>query len=363
MLMNQTAVLRILFLCLCILAPLNAQAKSANKQTVLKLWKTTQIDVLIDNLKSSTMSGNQSLIKDLAEENKKKIQAIVEKDFETLKPHMKGYMISRGSTTLLKKALKWVNTPLGKKITEMKIIPQSLFADPEVPIPVKEPELSRDRSLIKKKFEAQFYTVFNNFTEKTQAHFIVLQNHTQPPEKRLSDKELDQKIKLAMVKVSPVTQKIIPHVFDRNYSSLSLEELTVTMNFMTSDAGKSYTDLLFDAYKYAITKTEPKALLALSKLFEDELSILSPYSKKKITQKKERELMALLVKQHGKATVIRAMIDARHGQMTIKQKGEYVEVYGRPNQNLVTLDTLLKDLGKSRKDIREFYKILQKRLR
>lgn len=360
---SPVVAIRILLLCFPLLLPSLSLAKTANKENVLKLWKLTQIDVLVENLKASTLSGKQNLLADLAEENKNKVKAIVEKDFATLKPHMKGYMISRGSSTQLQKALNWVETPLGKKISEMKLIPLSLFTDPEIPIPTKEPELSRDRDLLKKKFEATMYTVFNGFTEKTLAHFMVLQNHTLPPEKRLGDKELDQQIKLAMVKVSPVTQQILPHVFNTNFGSLSLEELTVTLNFLASDAGKSYTDLLFDAYKYALTKTEPPALLSLSKLFEDELSVLSPYSKKKLNHKQERELMALLIKQHGKATVIRAMLDARYGQMTILKNGEEVEVSGRPNHKLVTLDTLMKDLGKSGKSIREFYQVLQKRLR
>jgi hypothetical protein len=238
-----------------------------------------------------------------------------------------------------------------------------LFSDPEAPIPVKEAEISKDRELLKTKFKGLMFTPANGFSEHTLAHFLTLQNHTRPPNHRLTEVELKQKIKISKVKLSSITQAVIPHAFDRNFGELSLEEVTVTLNFLASDAGKAFTDLALDAYAYAITQTEPKALLELSKLFEDELSILSPYSKKKISASKARELMALLIKRHGKSTIIRAMIEARHGQMTIVKNGEEKEVYGRPNHKLVTLDTLMKDLERSGKDIREFYKIVQEKLR
>ena len=91
--------------------------------------------------------------------------------------------------------------------------------------------------------------------------------------------------------------------------------------------------------------------------------MLSPYSKAKLSDAQQRQLMALLIKEHGKPIVIRAMLEARNGEMTIMYKGEDKEVFGRPNQEYVTLDTLMRDLDRSGKDIREFYKIVQKYLR
>jgi hypothetical protein len=350
-----------------ITSPLNSQAlaasNTANKEVVLKLWKITELDSLLDNIKASMYSGKDNLLENLEEESEKKIRAIVDKDFALIKPHMQGYMIKQGSSTKLEMAYKWIVTPLGQKISKMKIIPNGLFSDPEAPVPVKEAEMSKERELLKTKFKTLMFAPANGFSEHTLAHFLTLQNHTRPPNQRLTDVELEQKIKISKVKLSSITQAVIPHVFDRNYNELSLEEITVTLNFLASDAGKGFTDLVLDAYAYAITQTQPTALLELSKLFEDELSILSPYSKKPISGQKARELMALLIKRHGKATIIRAMIEARHGQMTIIKNGEEEEVYGRPNQNLVTLDTLMKDLDRSGKNIREFYVIVQKKLR
>jgi len=340
-----------------------AASNTANKEVVLKLWKMVQLDSLLDNIKVSMYSGKENILDGLAEESEKKIRAIVDKDFALLKPHMQGYMIKQGSSTKLQTAYKWIKTPLGQKVSKLKIIPNGLFSDPEAPIPIKDPEISREREQLKKKFKGLMFAPSKAFSEHTLAHFMTLQNHTKPPTQRLSDVEIDQKIKISKVKLSSITQAVIPHTFDRNYSDLSLEEVTVTLNFLASDGGKGFTDLVLDAYAYAITQTQPKALLEMSKLFEDELSILSPYSKKKISAKKSRELMSLLINRHSKATVIRAMVEARNGQMTIIKNGEEQEVFGRPNQNYVTLDTLMIDLDKSGKDIRGFYKIVQKKLR
>ncbi|MGD9385099.1 MAG: hypothetical protein PVF28_01015 [Thioalkalispiraceae bacterium] len=361
-------ILTSLFLSACfIFAPVSTYAVAAsniaNKQVVLKLWDITELDSTLANIKASMYSGEQNLIDGLEDESEQKIRSIVDKDFALIKPHMQGYMIKQGSSTKLDTAYKWIVTPLGRKICKKKIIANMLFSDPEAPIPVKEAEISKDRELLKTKFKGLMFTPANGFSEHTLAHFLTLQNHTRPPNHRLTEVELKQKIKISKVKLSSITQAVIPHAFDRNFGELSLEEVTVTLNFLASDAGKAFTDLALDAYAYAITQTEPKALLELSKLFEDELSILSPYSKKKISASKARELMALLIKRHGKSTIIRAMIEARHGQMTIVKNGEEKEVYGRPNHKLVTLDTLMKDLERSGKDIREFYKIVQEKLR
>jgi len=356
-------IFRILLLVTLSLFAMTTPAASTNKTVVIKLWNATHINSLLENLKASFFSGKHNLLNSLADENSKKVKAIVDKDYATVKPHMQGFMIQRGDISKLKHALKWIETPLGQKIAKQKLIPQSLFSDPESPIPVKSPELSRERQAYKKKFEGLMYSPMISITEQTVGHYLTLENHTKAPNARLQEKELVQKIKIATVKISGLVQQIIPHSFDRNFSELSLEELTVTMNFLQSEAGRAYIELLVAAYKYALTQTQPKALLSLSKLYESELSILSPYSKKKISSVKERELMALLIKQHGKATIIRAMVEVKHGEMTIIKNGEEQQVFGRPNQKYVTLDTLLRDLSMSKKDIREFYVVVQKKLR
>ena len=108
------------------------------------------MDTLLDNIKASIFSGKENLIKDLDKSNAENVRLIVDKDFATLKPHMQGFMIQRGSSTQLSHAQKWLSTPLGKKIAESKLIPLILFTDPESPIPVKDPNLSREREQLEK---------------------------------------------------------------------------------------------------------------------------------------------------------------------------------------------------------------------
>jgi len=238
-----------------------------------------------------------------------------------------------------------------------------LFNDPEVGVPISKDDLSQERAELQTRFGRLMYATVNTYLGGTLEHFMTLQNNTRPPEQRMTDKELEQQVKLASVKVGGITSQLLPHVFTRTFSELSLEELTVYMNYLDSEGGKHVTDLMLDAYLDALRKSRPKALLSLSKLFEDELSILSPYSKEKLTEAKQRELMDMLIKQHGKDTIIRAMLEARVGQMTIKTADDTKEVYGRPSHKLVTLDTLMMDLDKSGMDIRRFYQIVQKKLR
>ncbi len=352
-------------LCLLVLSVMTNTVSAnpnSNKEYVHKLWKQNGVDVLLDNTLASLYSGERDLLGGLDPDNKQKIKAIVDDNHARLKEHMLKYMEKHGRSTLLVKAIKWLNTPLGKKISKLNIVPQSLYTDPESGIPVKEPDISPERMALKKKFETIMYSPNSGFMTSTLEHYMILQNHTRQPNQRMQSAQLQEQIKLAKVKVRNVIPQIMPHVYYRNYNDLSLEEVTVLLNYLDSDAGRGFNDLLLEAYIDGLNTTRPDALLSLSKLFEDELSVLSPYSKKTISSAQERQLMALLVKQHGKPRIIRAMLEARNGEMTIMHKGEEKDVYGRPNQKLVTLDTLMKDLGKSGKDIREFYKILQKHL-
>ena len=337
--------------------------EKANKDLVLKLWSANAGDALLENIKDSLITGEQNLLTGLEQKNTESVKKIVNDNFVDIKAHMLEYMTINGRSTQLKRAHNWLVTPMGEKVAKLKLLALDLFADPEAGIPVKEPELSPERVALQKRFEKLVFSNANTFQTATLEHFMTLQNQTRQPEQRWSDQTLDAQIKSASVKVSGITTQVLPHVFNRLYTDLSLEEVTVILNYLDSEAGRHYNDLLLDAYLDALKTTRPKALLQLSKLFEDTLSILSPYSKEKLTDAKQRELMALLIKEHGKPTIIRAMIDARAGQITIKTADDTKEVYGRPNQDLVTLDTLMTDLGKSGMDIRRFYQVLQKQLR
>lgn len=342
----------------------DATPDKGNQALVLKIWQANDDDLLLDNIKASMVSGNQNLLSNLTAKNLDSVKKILDDNFIDIKTHMLQYMALNGRSTQLKHAYNWIDTPMGQKISKMHLFAQMLFTDPEASIPVKAPELSPERAELQQRFEKIMFSDVNTFQTATLEHLMSLQNQTRQPEQRWSDSQLDQQVKSASVNVSSITSQVLPNVFYTLFKDLSLEEVTVVINFLDSEGGRHYDDLLLDAYMDALKSTRPKALLQISKLFDSQLAILSPYSKEKLSDAKQRELMALLIKQNGKPTIIRAMIDARAGLITIKTPdNDTKEVYGRPNHDLVTLDTLMTDLSKSGMDIRGFYKILQKQLR
>ena len=351
-----------LFITFSLISSSAVAAQNSNADYIGILWKSYHVDYLLDNIKASLYSGENNLIGGLEKANADKIKGIVDQNYVDINKHMKTYMAKQGRSTLLVKSIQWFKTPLGEKLTKLNTIPNSLFVDPEAGIPTKEPEVSRERLQLKKKFEGLMFGPANGFIIGTHGHFMTLQNYTKQPNNRLQPRQLEQQIQLATVKLRNITAQILPFAYYRNYNDLSLEEITVLLNYLDSDAGRGFTDLLVEAYLDAIKVTQPTALLSLSKLFENELSVLSPYSKAKLSDAQQRELMALLIKEHGKPVVIRAMLEACNGEMTIHYKGENKEVMGRPNQDFVTLDTLMRDLNRCGKDMRDFYKIVQKYL-
>ncbi len=339
-------------------------ADPGNLALVQKLWQINDDDVLLDNIKASLVNGEKNLLSGLTAQNAEKVKKIVDKNFADIKEHMLKYMAQNGRSTQLTKAYNWLNTPMGQKISKLHLFALMMFTDPEATIPVKPPLLSPERTQLQDRFEKIIFNDVNTFQTATLGHFMALQNQTRQPEQRLTDIQLDQQISSSSVGVSSITSQVLPHVFNKLFSDLSLEETTVVMNYLDSEGGRHYDDLLLDAYIDATRATRPEALLQISKLFDSTLAILSPYSKEKLDAAKQRDLMALLIKQNGKPTIIRAMIEARAGQITITTKdGDTREVYGRPNHKLVTLETLMMDLSKSGMDIRGFYKVLQKQLR
>lgn len=341
-----------------------AAGASGNLALVQKLWNLNDDDLLLDNIKTSLITGNKNLLNGLTQKDADSIKKIVDANFVAIKAHMLQYMAQHGRSTLLTKADAWLNTPTGKKVSKMHLFARMLFTDPEAGIPVKPPTLSSERSQLQQRFISILFSDANTMQTATLGHFMALQNQTRQPEQRLGDIQLKQQINLATVSLSGITGQVLPHVFNTLFKDLSLEEVTVVMNFLDSDAGRQYDDLLVDAYLNALKATRSQTLLQISKLFNSQMAILSQYSKQKISPAQQRELMALLIKRYGKATIIRAMVEARNGQITIKAPGgELKEVYGRPSRRLVSLDTLMMDLSKSGKDIRGFYQILQQQLR
>lgn len=342
----------------------NASSGNSDAALIKKLWTLNDDDLLLDNIKTSMVTGDKNLLKGLSQKHADSLKKIVDAHFAAIKADMLKYMARNGRLTQLQHANKWLKTPTGSKVSKMHLFAQMLFTDPESSIPANPPDLSPARSKLQQRFINILYTTANTYQTATLEHFMALQNQTREQEQRWTDIQLEQQTKLATVNISGVTTQVLPHVFNTLFKDLSLEEVTVVLNYLDSDAGHYYDDLLLDAYIHALKDTRPDALLQISKLFDSQTAILSPYSKEKLTDAKQRELMAMLIKQYGKPTIIRAMIEARNGQITIKTKdGDTKEVYGRPNHKLVSLDTLMTDLSKSGMDIRGFYKVLQDQLR
>jgi len=337
--------------------------EKGNRQLVNKIWQTEDDDLLLENIKASLISGQQNLLGGLAQQNIEKVKGILDKNFKAIRQQMLSYMALNGRSTQLRQVDKWLQTPMGQKISKLHLFALILYTDPEAGIPVNPPTLSAEREQLRNRFIKVMFSNVNTFQTATLEHLMAMQNQTKQTEQRLTDVQLDQQTKLASVNLSQVTNQVLPNVFNEQFKALSLEEATVVINFLDSEAGRHYNDLLLDAYIDALKTTRPGALLQISRLFDNQLAILSPYSKENLSEAKQRELMGMLIKQYGKPTIIRAMIDARAGQITITTAEHGTkQVYGRPNHKLVTLDTLMTDLSKSGKDIRGFYKILQDQL-
>ncbi|MEJ2359968.1 MAG: hypothetical protein P8Z75_00875 [Gammaproteobacteria bacterium] len=342
----------------------NAKPAMTNMALVKKIWNLNDDDLLLANIKTSIITGDKNLLNDLSQKQTASIKQILDANFAAIKTAMLEYMARAGRTTQLQQYYQWLDSPMGRKVSKMHLFAQMLFTDPEARIPVNPPQLSAARTKLQTRFINILFNVANSFQTATMEQFMALQNQTRSPEQRWSDITLEQQTKLATVNLSSITTQIMPNVFIRLFKDLSLEEVTVVVNFLNSETGRYYNDLLLDAFIHASRSTRPDALLQISKLFNGQTAILSQYSKVKLTEAKQRELMAMLIKQYGKPTIIRAMIDARNGEITIKTPdGDTKEVYGRPNHKLVTLDTLMTDLSKSGMDIRGFYKVLQNHLR
>lgn len=342
----------------------NAKPANSNKTLAEKIWNLNGDNLLLASIEASMISGKKNLLNDLTQAQISSIKKILDANFVHIKQAMLQYMASTGRATQLQQYYTWLETPMGQKVAKMHLFAQMMFSDPEAGIPVKPPVLSDARAKLQNRFIQILYNDYNSLQSATMAQFMALQNQTRQPEQRWSDTQLEQQTRLATVNLSSISSQVIPYVFDTQFKDLSLEEVTVVLNFMNSDTGRYYDDLLVDAFIHASRSTRPETLLAISKLFDSQTAILSQYSKVKLTAAKQRELMAMLIKQYGKPTIIRAMIDARNGEITINVPGGGTkEVYGRPNHKLVSLDTLMTDLGKSGMDIRGFYKVLQYHLR
>lgn len=342
----------------------NAKAGSSNMALVNKIWKLSDDDQLLANIKASMISGKKNLLNDLTQKQVESIKKILDTNFADIRQAMLVYMARTGRSTQLQQYYAWLDSPMGHKVSKMHLFAQMLFRDPETPIPVSPPQISAARSKLQNRFIKILFTDYNSFQTATMEQFMALQNQTRQPEQRWSDTQLEQQTRLATVSLSGISSQVLPVVFDTEFKDLSLEEVTVVLNFLNSDTGRYYDDLLVDAFIHASRSTRPDSLLQISKLFDSQTAILSQYSKVKLTPEKQRDLMAMLIKQYGIATIIPAMIDARNGQITIKMpNGSTKEVYGRPNHKFVNLDTLMTDLSKSGMNIRGFYKVLQNHLR
>jgi hypothetical protein len=62
------------------------------------------------------------------------------------------------------------------------------------------------------------------------------------------------------------------------------------------------------------------------------------------------EFVQQLIDEHGAEVLVKVMMKARHGQMTISRNGRLQDVWGRPRLDLVTAQSLSTDASKAKLD-------------
>lgn len=339
-------------------------AKKESKLEMTKeVWVLFGHDKVLEEILNGLLSTETGLLANLNKEQSAKVTIIIKDNFAEIRRLMIRHISENASRSELKQMISWGKKPVGKKSLRDFAHARLLFNDMNPSMLQTAPELSSQRQKLMHNFESIYYEYTRRLLMSITDYQYTLYNATLGPEKRQSEKEIKHTLDRLSVEVNQVAKKKLPHIFDRSYRKLSLEEVSVFIKFHKKPYTKAYHKIFYDALEYAIAQVKPKAVLKFASIFEDELAILSPYSKEKISTKKQRELLAILIKQYGKGPIIQAMIEIRSGQITIMHKDEEKEVYGRPNQDLVTIDTLMLDLQRSGSDLRKLYVIIQKKLR
>jgi hypothetical protein len=348
-------------------APLTAATPAAalntNKELALKIWTLTNGDKTLSHIKAGLGGSESQMSLSIDKSMAEKIIAVLNQAFDPVPAQIQGYVAEKANPEQLTAIIKWLESFYGKKVREAEAKSQIQYNDLERNVPLKEPKFSKEREALYKRYERVALEATNKIITETVEFYLVINNSTKPPTERIAPKELEQTLKLNRVKMQSLTQQLLPHLFAATYRDLIVDEVKVYVDFLETPAGQSYLQLNSDAYVHALRKTRPEVLLKLAGIFEDELAVLSPYSKETFSEAKQNQLMVTMLKRFGKAALVSAILEVRGGQITILRNNQEQEVFGRPNQDFITVNTLMKDMRKAKLDIRRYYQLVQKHAR
>ena len=329
-----------------------------------KIWELTGGTRTLSQIKAG-LSGNESqyslsIDKNMAE----KINGVLTQAFDPVPALFQDYIAKTGRPDQLAAIVKWLESPFGKKVQDAEgKAPPLQYNELERTIPLKEPKFSKEREQLYQRYDKVVYATTNKMISETVEFYLLVNNGIKPPTERMPPKEIEQAAKLKRTQMSTLTQQLLPHLFASTYRDMIVDELRIYINFLETDNGRAYLQLTSDAYVYALQKVRPDVLLKLASIFEDELAILSPYSKEPLSEQKQKQLLNTMIKRFGKPPLIGAILEIRGGQITIVRHGAEQEAFGRPNHEFVTTDTIMKDLRKAHMDMRRYYQVVQKRVR
>lgn len=328
-----------------------------------RIWVLSGGDKTLSQIKAGLSSGEGHLSVAIDKPMADKITEVLNQALDPVPVLYQDYIAKNGKTDQLASIVKWLESPFGKKVREAEAkAPPLQYHELERTIPLKEPKFSKEREVLYKRYEKIAYETNYKFISETSDFYMVVNNGIKPPTERTAAKDMEQALKLNRVKMSELTRQLLPHLFASTYREMIVDELKIYIDFLESEPGRAYLNLNTDAYVNALQKTRPDVLLKLAGIFEDELAVLSPYSKEVLSDARQKQLMTTMLKRFGKPPLIGAILEIRGGQMTIVRNGVEQEVYGRPNQDFVTVDTLMKDMRKARYDLRRYYQVVQKRV-
>ena len=329
-----------------------------------KLWELTGGTRTLNQIKAG-LGGSESQYSVAVDKNMaEKINGVLTQAFDPVPALFQDYIAKNGRPDQLAAIVKWLESPFGKKVQEAEAkAPPLQYNELERTIPLKEPKFSKEREQLFQRYDKVVYESTNKLIAETAEFYLLVNNGIKPPTERLSAKDLDQAAKLKRTQMGTLTQQLLPHLFASTYRDMIVDELRIYINFLETDNGRAYLKLTSDAYVNAFQKVRPDVLLKLASIFEDELAILSPYSKEPLSEQKQKQLMNTMIKRFGKPPLIGAILEIRGGQITIVRHGVEQETFGRPNHDFVSVDTLMKDLRKAHIDMRRYYQVVQKRVR
>ncbi|MBI3560941.1 MAG: hypothetical protein HY080_04405 [Gammaproteobacteria bacterium] len=341
-----------------------APAAGSVAELAHKIWIFANGEKTLNQIKAGLGGTENQLSVSIDKPMAEKINNVLTEAFDPVPGLFQDYVVQNGKPEQLAAITKWMESPFGKKVREAEArAPALQYNELERTVPLKEPKFSTEREALYKRYEKIAYAANARIITATMEFYTVINNGIKPPTERMPPKELEQTLKLAHTRMATITQQLLPHLFASTYRDMIVDELKIYINFLETDAGHAYLQLTSNAYVAALEKIRPGVLLKLASIFEDELAVLSPYSKEPLSEQKQRQLLITMIKRFGKPPLIGAILDIRGGQITIVRGGVQQETFGRPNHEYINVDTIIKDLHLSKIDLRRYYQVVQKHVR